>query len=131
MTRHVVSTNGVPNPLLTHMMNSRTEESNAHEDSMKDLKLKLADAEATVELSGRRIAELEAEVLEQARINGMGGEREATLMGKVQRLESTLRLARGALEWAEHLADTCDASSQEHKWQIENAIKKCNEVLHG
>jgi cell division protein FtsB len=35
----------------------------------------------------RKMAMLEEEVLEQARLLGMGSEREAALMGKVERLE--------------------------------------------
>jgi len=35
----------------------------------------------------RKIAMLEEEVMEQARLLGMGSEREAALMGKVERLE--------------------------------------------
>lgn len=38
---------------------------------------------------------LQAEVLEQARLNGMGGEREADLLGKVARLERELARLRG------------------------------------
>lgn len=45
-----------------------------------------------------RIAELEAELMEQARVNGMGGEREAKLMARVERLEQALDVAMEALE---------------------------------
>jgi hypothetical protein len=38
-------------------------------------------------LAANRIEQLEAEVLEQCRINGMGAERELALMAKVERLE--------------------------------------------
>ena len=44
-----------------------------------------------------RIKELEAEVLEQCRLNGMGAEREATLLGKVAQQSAALKLARQVL----------------------------------
>ena len=52
---------------------------------------RLYDAEAI-------IAQKDAEILEQCRINGMGAEREATLLGKVERQSAALKLARVALE---------------------------------
>lgn len=52
--------------------------------------VRLSDAEAI-------IAEKDAEILEQCRLNGMGAEREATLLGKVKRQSAALKLARGAL----------------------------------
>lgn len=51
----------------------------------------LSDAEAI-------IAQKDAEILEQCRINGMGAEREATLLGKVERQSAALKLARAALD---------------------------------
>ena len=50
----------------------------------------VSDAEAI-------IAQKDAEILEQCRINGMGAEREATLLGKVERQSAALKLAREAL----------------------------------
>ena len=50
----------------------------------------LSDAEAI-------IAQKDAEILDQCRINGMGAEREATLLGKVERQSAALKLARGAI----------------------------------
>lgn len=38
-----------------------------------------------------RMADLETEVLEQCRLNGMGAERELALMGRVRELEAALR----------------------------------------
>lgn len=38
-----------------------------------------------------RVAELEAEVLDQCRLNGMGAERESALMGRVRELEGALK----------------------------------------
>ena len=55
--------------------------------------VRLSDAEAI-------IAQKDAEILEQCRINGMGAEREATLLGKVERQSAALKLAREALtDW--------------------------------
>lgn len=51
----------------------------------------LSDAEAI-------IAQKDAEILEQCRINGMGAEREASLLGKVERQSAALKLAKDALE---------------------------------
>ena len=47
------------------------------------------------------VERLETEVAEQARLNGMGGEREADLLGKVARLEKQLSVADAALEAVE------------------------------
>ena len=52
--------------------------------------VRLSDAEAI-------IAQKDAEILDQCRINGMGAEREATLLGKVERQSAALKLAREAL----------------------------------
>ena len=46
----------------------------------------------------RRIPELEAEVQEQARLNGMGAERELALMAQVSRLEAERDQLRAELE---------------------------------
>jgi hypothetical protein len=43
-----------------------------------------------IEVLKKRIAELEAECLEQARLNGMGSEREARLMGRIAELEALI-----------------------------------------
>ena len=53
--------------------------------------VRLSDAEEI-------IAQKDAEILEQCRINGMGAEREATLLGKVERQSAALKLAREALQ---------------------------------
>ena len=52
-----------------------------------DMLVRLSDAEAI-------IAQKDAEILEQCRINGMGAEREATLLGKVERQSAALKLAK-------------------------------------
>ena len=52
------------------------------------------------ELTGRAAALIErqaAEIAEQCRVNGMGSEREAALMGKVARLEAEVEMLREAL----------------------------------
>ena len=54
--------------------------------------VRLSDAEAI-------IAQKDAEILEQCRINGMGAEREATLIGKVAQQSAALKLAREALKF--------------------------------
>lgn len=50
--------------------------------------------------AAERIAELEAELSEQARLLGMGGEREAALLGRLERSERKLAIAREALHFA-------------------------------
>ena len=50
----------------------------------------LSDAEAI-------IAQKDAEIIEQCRLNGMGAEREAALLGQVERQSVALKLAREAL----------------------------------
>ena len=55
-----------------------------------DMLVRLSDAEAI-------IAQKDAEILEQCRINGMGAECEAALLGKVARQSTALKLARQVL----------------------------------
>lgn len=43
------------------------------------------------------IAQKDAEILEQCRINGIGAEREAALLGKVAQQSAALKMARSAL----------------------------------
>lgn len=52
--------------------------------------VRLSDAEAI-------IAQKDAEILEQCRINGIGAEREASLLGQIERQSAALKLARVAL----------------------------------
>ena len=52
--------------------------------------VRLSDAEAI-------IAQKDAEILEQCRLNGIGAEREAALLGKVAQQSAALKLARDAL----------------------------------
>ena len=53
---------------------------------------------------------LEIELAEQVRINGMGGEREAALMGKVERLERELATEKAGREvlGSRHLQDEAE-----------------------
>ena len=55
-----------------------------------DMLVRLSDAEAI-------IAQKDAEIIEQCRLNGMGAEREAALLGKVERQSAALKLARDAI----------------------------------
>ena len=43
------------------------------------------------------VAAKDAEIMEQCRLNGMGAEREATLIGKVAQQSAALKLERGAI----------------------------------
>ena len=82
----------------------------------------VSDAEAI-------IAQKDAEILEQCRINGMGAEREATLLGKVERQSAALKLAREAL------FDMQDSYAAVHGWKdsfviaATTAIAAIDEVL--
>ena len=49
-----------------------------------------------------KIEELEAELEEQCRLNGMGAEREATLLGRIEQLE---RVLKEVYQWAEPMRD--------------------------
>ena len=61
--------------------------------------VRLSDAEAI-------IAQKDAEILDQCRLNGMGAEREAALLGKVAQQSAALKLAREALsEGMEYVED--------------------------
>ena len=53
--------------------------------------VRLSDAEAI-------IAQTDAEIIEQCRINGMGAERELALLGQIERQSAALRMAKDALQ---------------------------------
>ena len=84
----------------------------------------ISDAEAI-------IAQKDAEIIEQCRLNGMGAEREATLLGKVERQSAALKLAREAL------FDMQDSYAAVHGWKdsfviaATTAIAAIDEVLKG
>ena len=48
----------------------------------------------------------DAEIIEQCRINGIGAEREAALLGKVAQQSAALKLAREALEYYDSLSSS-------------------------
>lgn len=91
-----------------------------------DKLVRLSDAEAI-------IAEKDAEIIEQCRLNGMGAEREAALLGKVERQSAALKLAKEALE-------SCDVGDCSTSYvvmpsfdavAIDEALAAINEVLKG
>ena len=61
------------------------------------LRVRYDELAASASFMSDRIASLEAEVNEQARLNGMGGSREAKLLAKVEQLEAALRKCSGEL----------------------------------
>ena len=65
---------------------------------------RISDAEAI-------IAQKDAEILEQCRINGMGAERELALRGQIERQSAALKLAREAL------FDMQDSYAAVHGWK--------------
>ena len=65
---------------------------------------RISDAEAI-------IAQKDAEILEQCRINGMGAERELALLGQIERQSAALKLAREAL------FDMQDSYAAVHGWK--------------
>ena len=79
----------------------------------------------------QEVAAKDAEILEQCRINGMGAEREATLLGKVERQSAALKLAREAL------FDMQDSYAAVHGWKdsfviaATTALAAIDEVLKG
>ena len=79
--------------------------------------VRLSDAEAI-------IAQKDAEILEQCRINGMGAERELALLGQIERQSAALKLAREALIGA--LSD-----DQPYINASKEALAAINEVLKG
>ena len=64
----------------------------------------VSDAEAI-------IAQKDAEIIEQCRLNGMGAEREAALLGQIERQSAALKLAREAL------FDMQDSYAAVHGWK--------------
>ena len=82
----------------------------------------LSDAEAI-------IAQKDAEIIEQCRLNGMGAEREATLLGKVERQSAALKLAKEVLEDAHRNINPERGYADEIESDIEKTIAAINEVL--
>ena len=79
--------------------------------------VRLSDAEAI-------IAQKDAEIIEQCRINGMGAEREATLLGKVERQSAALKLARQVLMSVKETS-----SSTRLRRIVDEPLAAINEVL--
>ena len=76
-------------------------------------------ARATVRQQAERIAELEAEVLEQARCNGMGAERELALMAERDQLRAEVERLRVDAERLDHIEKhaRCDPKMDgQHVW---------------
>ena len=78
---------------------------------------RLSDAEAI-------IAQKDAEILEQCRINGMGAEREAALLGKAERQSAALKLARQVLMSVKETS-----SSTRLRRIVDEPLAAINEVL--
>ena len=68
-------------------------------------------SEEVIDILRSKIKALESEILDQCRLNGMGAEREATLLGKVERQSAALKLAREAL------FDMQDSYAAVHGWK--------------
>ena len=79
----------------------------------------LSDAEAIV-------AQKDAEILEQCRLNGMGAEREAALLGKVAQQSAALKLARQVLMSVKETS-----SSTRLRRIVDEPLAAINEVLKG
>ena len=77
----------------------------------------ISDAEAI-------IAQKDAEILEQCRLNGMGAEREATLIGKVAQQSAALKLARQVLMSVKETS-----SSTRLRRIVDEPLAAINEVL--
>jgi septal ring factor EnvC (AmiA/AmiB activator) len=80
-----------------------------------------ADATDQLSAANARIKELEKEIDEQCRLNGMGAQREARLEAKVKELEGKLK---GAEEALEH----CRNRPHEHNPPIEFILTECEVI---
>ena len=65
-----------------------------------DMLVRLSDAEAI-------IAQKDAEILEQCRINGMGAERELALLGQIERQDERIKGLTDDLEESDAIRDRC------------------------
>lgn len=88
--------------------------------------VRLSDAEAI-------IAQKDAEILEQCRINGIGAERELALLGQIERQSAALKLAKSAMDqidWDVRLGGYADGFTE--TWALmDKALATINEVLKG
>lgn len=74
------------------------------------------------------IAQKDAEILEQCRINGMGAERESALLGKVAQQSAALKMARDALQ-AMHSLDEENHQRYSGDTDICTETRMCREAL--
>ena len=72
------------------------------------------------------VAAKDAEIMEQCRLNGMGAEREATLLGKVERQSAALKLARQVLMSVKETS-----SSTRLRRIVDEPLAAIHEVLKG
>ena len=84
-----------------------------------DMLVRLSDAEAI-------IAQKDAEILEQCRINGMGAERELVLLGQIERQSAALKLARQVLMSVKETS-----SSTRLRRIVDEPLAAIHEVLKG
>ena len=84
-----------------------------------DMLVRLSDAEAI-------IAQKDAEILEQCRINGMGAERELALRGQIERQSAALKLARQVLMSVKETS-----SSTRLRRIVDEPLAAIHEVLKG
>ena len=83
-------------------------------------------SEEVIDILRSKIKALESEILEQCRINGMGAEREATLLGKVERQSAALKLARQVLMSVKETS-----SSTRLRRIVDEPLAAIHEVLKG
>ena len=115
-----------------NMMEARLEQKLAVDEravALKDVGMlvqELADARAQIAAAKEILADLLQEGNEQARVNGMGAEREAALLGKFERLKAEMTEAIELLRWIKRntyaptldkIDDRIDAFLAKHKEQ--------------
>ena len=81
-------------------------------------------SEEVIDILRSKIKALESEILEQCRLNGMGAEREATLIGKVAQQSAALKLARQVLMSVKETS-----SSTRLRRIVDEPLAAINEVL--
>ena len=83
-------------------------------------------SEEVIDILRSKIKALESEILEQCRLNGMGAEREATLIGKVAQQSAALKLARQVLMSVKETS-----SSTRLRRIVDEPLAAIHEVLKG
>ena len=81
-------------------------------------------SEEVIDILRSKIKALESEILEQCRLNGMGAEREAALLGKVAQQSAALKLARQVLMSVKETS-----SSTRLRRIVDEPLAAINEVL--